>query len=193
MRSIKPPLYGVAMAVMLLGAPSLARAQNPTPRSQNRYARAQSPTPANGMSPDQFTKQTATTNMAEVQLGMMAETKASSPDVKAFAQRMVRDHEAMQSSLQDAARLVGTTLPDKLDPKHMALKNELAAKSGTSFDKAYIDAMVKGHRQAVQMLQGASQNLSNDALKKVAASALPIVQDHLKEAEQIDQRLQGGE
>jgi putative membrane protein len=177
MKSIKAPLYGLAMVVMLLGAPAFARAQSPT---------------ATNMSPEQFTKQTAITNMAEVQLGLMAETKASSPQVKAFAQRMVRDHEAMQSSLQDAARLAGTTMPDTIDPKQMALKNELAAKSGSSFDKAYIDAMVKGHRQAMQMLQGASQDLSNNALKKVAASALPIVQSHLKEAEQIAQRLRSG-
>ena len=98
--------------------------------------------------PEGFATKAAHTNMAEVQLGHLAQQKASNADVKEFAERMVTDHTDAQAKLKDAAGKANVTLPEGLDQKHKDLKDQLQQKSGAAFDTMYINKMVQGHEQA---------------------------------------------
>ena len=142
------------------------------------------------MTPEGFATKAAHTNMAEVQLGHLAQQKASNPDVKEFGERMVNDHTEAQAKLKDAAGRANVTLPEGLDQKHKELKDQLQQKSGAAFDTMYINKMVEGHEQAVQMLKEAAANLSSEPLKQWASQTLPTIQDHLKRAREIQQELQ---
>jgi putative membrane protein len=53
---------------------------------------------ANLNSDGDFVRDVATKNMAEVELSRMALDKATSPDIKSFAQRMIDDHGAAGQS-----------------------------------------------------------------------------------------------
>ena len=61
--------------------------------------------------------------MAEVELGKLAQTNASSDAVKQFGQRMVDDHTKAGEELARIAADKGITLPTGLDAKDQATKD----------------------------------------------------------------------
>src|SRR5215212_5181894 len=67
-----------------------------------------------------FAMKAAMGGMAEVELGKLASEKATSPDVKQFAQRMVTDHGKANDELKTVASKESIDLPTSLDGKHQA-------------------------------------------------------------------------
>ena len=104
---------------------------------------------AKGSSDTTFVKTAANVGIAEVELGNLAASKASSDQVKQFAQRMVTDHGKANDELKSVTQTKNITLPTDLDPKDKALKDRLSKLSGPSFDRAYMNAMLMDHRKDV--------------------------------------------
>jgi len=139
----------------------------------------------------EFAMKAAHVGTAEVELGKLAETKASSDDVKQFARRMVEDHGKAGEELKQVATRKNHTLPDQLDAKHAALRDRLSKLSGAEFDREYMKAMVEGHTAAASMLEKEASNGSDSDLKAWAAKYAPTVRDHLKMARDINSKLGG--
>src|SRR5581483_2939442 len=133
----------------------------------------------------QFLNKAAQGGKAEVELGQLAQQKASSDDVKKFGERMVTDHSKANDQLQQLASQKGITLPDKLNAKDQATKARLEKLSGKQFDQAYMRDMVKDHTKDVNEFQHEANNAKDPDVKSFAQSTLPTLQDHLKEAKQI--------
>lgn len=132
-----------------------------------------------------FMKKAAQGGMAEVELGKLASERASSPDVKKFAQRMVDDHSKANDELKQVASSKNITLPDSLDAKDEATKQKLSALSGAEFDRAYMSDMVTDHTQDVAEFRRESASAKDSAVKTFATQTLPTLQDHLREAKRI--------
>lgn len=132
-----------------------------------------------------FIKKAAGGGMAEVELGRLATEKASNPDVKQFGQRMVDDHSKANDQLKQVAAEKHVTLPTGISAKDKATKAKLEALSGDQFDRAYMENMVKDHKQDVAEFQKASKSASDPQIKDWASQTLPTLQDHLKEAQRI--------
>jgi putative membrane protein len=131
-----------------------------------------------------FVKKAAIGGMAEVELGTLAKDKASSDQVKQFAQRMVDDHGKANDELKTLAQNKNITLPTELDAKHKAVRDRLSKLSGAQFDKAYMQAMLKDHREDVSEFRSESRSAKDPDVKAFAAKTLPTLEDHLKLAQQ---------
>jgi len=129
-----------------------------------------------------FATEAAHGGLAEVQMGQLALQKASSPEVKEFAQRMVTDHTQANQDLMQLAKAENLTLPTQLDPKHKSEMDRLSAMSGNAFDAAYMQHMVQDHKKTVADFQKQAQSGSDPALKSFAQKYLPIIQQHLQMA-----------
>ncbi len=133
-----------------------------------------------------FVDKAAEGGKAEVELGQLAVQKAASDDVKKFGQRMVDDHTRANQKLQEVAQQKGITLPDKLDAKDQATKARLEKLSGKQFDQAYMKDMVKDHTKDVNEFQREANTAKDPDVKSFVQTTLPTLQDHLKEAKQIE-------
>jgi putative membrane protein len=67
-----------------------------------------------------FLNDAALGGMTEVEAGQLALRKAQQSDVKAFAERMVKDHSKANEELKQIAAAKGVTLPRQLDRKHLS-------------------------------------------------------------------------
>jgi putative membrane protein len=130
-----------------------------------------------------FATEAAHGGLAEVQMGQLALQKASSPQVKEFAQRMVTDHTQANQDLMQLGKSENLTLPTQLDAKHKSEMGRLSAMSGNAFDAAYMQHMVQDHKKTVADFQKQAQSGSDPALKTFAQKYLPIIQQHLQMAE----------
>jgi putative membrane protein len=131
----------------------------------------------------EFVMKAAVAEMAEVRMGQMAVDKASNADVKAFGQRMVTDHGKANEELRQFATIKGLALPTQLDEMHQKASDHLNGLSGAEFDKAYMTHMVEDHRTAVADFEKGAGGAGDTDLKAWAGKTLPVLQDHLREAE----------
>ena len=130
-----------------------------------------------------FATEAAHGGLAEVQLGQLAEQKATSPQIKEFAKRMVTDHTQANEELMQLGKSENLSLPSQLDAKHKTEMDRLSAMSGNAFDAAYMQHMVQDHKQTVSEFQKQAQSGRDPALKSFAQKYLPIIQQHLQMAE----------
>jgi putative membrane protein len=126
-----------------------------------------------------FATKAANGGMAEVALGELALTKTRNTAVKDFANMMVTDHGKANDELMAIAKTKNITLPTEPDSAHMKKMNELSKKNGAEFDKAYVDAMIDGHKKTLDLMNDEAKNGSDAALKAFAAKTAPVVQTHL--------------
>ena len=126
-----------------------------------------------------FTTAAAVGGMAEVELGKLALQKSSNAQVKEFATMMVNDHGKANTELMEIAATKNITLPSTVDEEHKTKMDDLSKKSGTDFDKAYVDAMVDGHKSTLKLMEDESKNGADAELKAFATKTAPVVQTHL--------------
>jgi putative membrane protein len=123
--------------------------------------------------------------MLEVRLGEVAEKKGASQEVKAFGAMMVSDHGKAGEDLKSVAAKHGIEVPGDLDAKHKAIVDRLAKLSGSAFDKAYIDEMLKDHMKDASAFQGVAKNANDPDVKAFAQRTLPIIKAHLAKIKSI--------
>jgi putative membrane protein len=126
---------------------------------------------------------------AEVELGQLASQKAATPEVKAFAQRLVTDHTKANERLMSIAQSERVSPPTGVDQEHIALRSKLEGLSGSSFDRAFVQAQIDGHKKDIQYLQKEANAVKDAKLKTFIQQTLPVMQQHLQMAHQIETQL----
>jgi putative membrane protein len=131
--------------------------------------------------PDQkFYKTAAEGGLAEVQLGQLAEDKATDDAVKQFGARMVTDHSAVNQKLEQLAQSKNISLPTSPSVMEMASKTKLEVLSGNTFDKSYIKGMVEDHEQDIALFKKEARSGTDPDAKAFAVATLPTLKEHLK-------------
>jgi len=133
----------------------------------------------------QFAVTAADGGMAEVELSKLAETKATNPKVKEFAAMMIKDHTMANTELMALAKTKGITLPTTVGAEHKKVMDELTPKTGTEFDKSFVDAMVTDHKKDVSLFETASKDAKDADLKAFATKTLPTLKMHLQAIQAI--------
>ena len=144
---------------------------------------------ASAMSDTAFANKAAVGGMAEVARGKMAAAKGASKEVKDFGNMMVMDHGKANDELKGIAQKKNITLPAGLDAEHQAKSDSLSKLSGAAFDKAYVAAMVEGHKKTLALMQSEARGGKDADLKGFAAKTAPVVQHHLDEITKIQASL----
>jgi putative membrane protein len=133
-------------------------------------------------------------NAADSAAGAYAVRKATNPDVKAFAKLMMGEHHALRAAGQQLAQRLNVTpeLPPT-DPLKPAAESEMtalkAAPKGPQFDRTYIEQEVGIHKAVLDLAEKAHDAAQNGDLKKLIEQAKPVIEKHLKMAEDIQNKL----
>jgi putative membrane protein len=141
----------------------------------------------------EFAVEAADGGLLEVQLGQLALSNASSPQVKQFAQMMVDDHGKANDELKALAAGKNITLPSTLSDKAMKIYNDIAGKAGNDFDKAYMDRMVKAHKDNIDTFKEEADKGADADLKSWASAKVSTLQHHLQLAESAAETLKNSQ
>jgi putative membrane protein len=140
-------------------------------------------------SSEDFVKRAAQSNLAEIKVSQLAQSKAQSPEVKKFAQQMITDHTQANAELSRIAMSKNVKVPDDTDMMHKASMKMLQGKSGASFDSAYMEQMDKDHQKTIELFQSAAASPKVDKdLQAFASKTLPKLQEHHHLVAQIDSK-----
>jgi putative membrane protein len=136
-------------------------------------------------------------NDVDIEAGKLAQQKATNPQVKQFAETMVRDHGAVNKAATDlVTRLKVTPEPNAtsraLGDAGTAKRAELQGLSGAAFDRAYVDNEVTYHQQVLDAIDKTLiPSAQNADLKKLLTDTRPAVAHHLEMARQLQGSLGG--
>ncbi len=127
-----------------------------------------------------FVSKAISGNYNEIDASKMALQKSQNDQVKQYAQKMIDDHQKMLDDLHALAGQENVKFKDEptADGKKMAKK--LDGLNGSEFDKAYVNGMVKDHKEDVRDFTAEINTGKDQPTKDAAQKSLPIIQDHLQ-------------
>lgn len=136
-----------------------------------------------------------TAGVIDVENAKLAVSKSKNADVVAFANDMIRDHQAVNVQALDLLKKLNVTPEDNGTSQALSKaaadeRARLAALDGAAFDKQYVANEVAYHKQ----VNGALETLlipsaSNAELKALLETGLKIFQGHELHAEHVEAML----
>ena len=129
-----------------------------------------------------FVTRAATANMAATEESRLALNRSADPKVKAFARRLLGEHQTAEAALQAAAQKSGATIPAALDPEQQQRLAALRGASRAGFDKLYLADQVAVHSNVLTLYADYMLLGDNQKLKALSIKMIPIVQAELKDA-----------
>jgi putative membrane protein len=136
-----------------------------------------------------FLVKAAEGGMAEVELGQLAAQRASDPQVKQFAQRMVTDHSKANSELKQIAASKQVELPTELPASVRRERDKLAKLTGAEFDKEYMSHMTSDHKKDTSLFRSTAKSAKDSEVRQFASTKLPTLEEHLQMAQSIDKSM----
>ena len=132
-----------------------------------------------------------TAGAIDVTAAKQAISKSKNKEVIAFAQDMVRDHEAVNKQALDLVKKLNVTPEDNDTSRSLAKaaaqkQVDLGKLSGAAYDKAYVANEVAYHKTVNGALETLLIPSANNAeLKSLLQTGLKIFQGHLQHAEHV--------
>ena len=154
----------------------------------NNIATAEGKQSALTASEEKFVKLAAASGMAEVKIASLAEVKALNPDVKAFAEMIVKDHTAVNTELKDLAASKKVELSTVIAPSQATTYQKLEKVSGGEFDKAFIADMTASHMKGIALYEKASKESKDKELKSLVDKTIPALKAHLEKAKALNSK-----
>jgi putative membrane protein len=187
MRKYMLACVGAAVFALAFAAPAAAQTTPSSPATDANGGDTRANAAQTSNDGSAFLRVAGQDGRAEVALAELAATKAESADVKAYADRLHRDHEKANAELETIARQMDVTVSDP-STAQQDVKRRLQGLSGVAFDRAYIQQMVEDHQKAVAAFTTASKE-AEGSVKDFAARTLPTLQDHLSRAQALERQL----
>lgn len=127
----------------------------------------------------------AETDLKEIELGKLAQSKGTHAETKAFGKMMVEMHGKSFEELKAAAAAKSITIPQTVTEDGNDAFKDLNDKTGHDFDKAYADDMVDGHEKAISKIEKAAEKAKDPDIRAWAAKMLPNLRSHLDQAKKL--------
>jgi len=122
-------------------------------------------------------------NLAEVQIGQLAQKLSTSQDIRAFGQMLEQDHTVANQKARAAANAMQIRPPTQPNSKQKADYDRLAQLIGIEFDEQFADHMVMDHKEDIQKYEKAAA--MNNPAGNYAKEALPTLRKHEQTAESL--------
>ena len=131
--------------------------------------------------PQEFAGTVAESDGYELAAAQTALAQSRNPQVRAFAERMIADHERMSRALHDAAKASGLEPPNPhVGADQARLLAGLQSLRGDEFDREYSRQQMLAHTSALTTMRDYAEQGSDSNLRGMAASFVPMIERHLK-------------
>lgn len=139
-----------------------------------------------GKDPGTYLTKAGAGDLFEIESSHAILKTTQNPQVKAFAQMMIKDHEASTALLKKTAKAADIAVAaPKLQPAQQQSLDAIKAAKGQDADKIYLDAQRDGHASALMLHKAYAADGNNEGLKAAAAQIVPVVQQHMTMLDKI--------
>jgi putative membrane protein len=136
--------------------------------------------------PEEFAGSVAQSDGYEVAAAQTALAQSLNPQVRAFAKRMIADHQRMALEIREAAKASGLEPPQlHVGGDQARFLASLQSLRGDAFDREYGRQQMLAHTSALTTMRSYAEKGSDANMRRVAASSVPIIERHLQMARQM--------
>jgi putative membrane protein len=133
-----------------------------------------------------FIEKAAEGGMFEVQAAQLAASKATDPEVKNFASKLVDDHTQANNELVQIANAKKVELPAAPPRGKRREVEKLGKLSGSQFDQQFVrEVGIKDHEKDIKDFEKASEKVKDADLKAWVQKTLPHLREHLALAQKL--------
>ena len=131
---------------------------------------------------------------SEIDAARLAMAKTSDPEVRAFAGRILNEHRTLAEANDGLATELSLqpeppALASDMKQVHDKAMQELRARSGPNFDRAYVQHEIQQHVQAFNFLEAAAESEPNVTLKQELIRTGPDLLSHISAARALERHL----
>ncbi|WP_217430898.1 DUF4142 domain-containing protein [Sphingomonas bacterium] len=113
-------------------------------------------------------------------------TGSGAPQVRGYAERMIRDHAKTGQALRKATDRSGLTPPPMgIGEDQARLLGALQSLKQPEFDRTYWRHQMLGHRSALTAARDYAASGDDPAVRQVAAASVPVILAHLATAQKV--------
>ncbi len=129
-------------------------------------------------------------NVLEIRLGQLASERGSRPEVRRLGELLAADHRKADLELMKIARRGGIALDPLgyVERRPMNGTDRLEGLEGAAFDRAFLEDVVRAHREAIAELERVRRDLDDQALARLSRKVQPLLEQHLEIAESLLRR-----
>ncbi len=126
---------------------------------------------------DQFVAKAAGRSLAGIELSDLALQRSESAAVRRLANRTRADHAHTFETLLGLATGAGVTAapPETMDLEQRGVKSRLAALSGQTFDRAYVDAVRTNDERDIALYRSYEGTATDEAVKSWVSEQLTAI------------------
>jgi putative membrane protein len=125
-------------------------------------------------------------NLAEIQMGQLAQQNGQGDDVKAYGKMLVDDHSSANEIAKKVAEQIGVTPPTEPSAQQKAMYSKMSKLSGAAFDRAFAMDMVADHKHDIAEFKKEARK-KDDPAADFASQTLPTLEKHLDAAKKLTQ------
>ena len=118
---------------------------------------------------------------SEIELAQMAEQKAHTPSLVAYARRVADGRTALRDKLVAASKASGIAS----DSNHTPSVDSFKPLQGEAFERAYVASQLEDQQNNLDFFEFEAQNSENSDLRDLAGAALPQLRQDLTAARDI--------
>ena len=145
-----------------------------------------------GMGQDkQFVMQASLGDYTEITFSQLALQKSTNSKVKAYAQKMITDHNQLEAEMKPVADKMGVTPATALDAQHQQLYDQLNQLSGADFDKQYMSDMDTDHHKTLDLFKTEESSTQDKQLKPIVKKGEKVVAQHTEMADKMTKSMGG--
>ena len=147
---------------------------------------ANTPTPLNGQDQAFVAKATAD-DALQITLAQVVLKQSTSPEVRALAQRIISDHQALDRRLTrfSVARKAHGQAHGTSSDEVTKARLQLGQLHGEALDKAFAGMMIKEHEKAIPLYEKAAKESHDPTLRAIARDGLDMLRQHLHAAQAL--------
>ncbi len=130
------------------------------------------------------------TGVFEIEAAKLAQKNSTDAGVKEFGNMMIAEHTALGKDVEALAKSKNIILPVGMGDDNKKEWDKLQDLKGAKFDKEYISANIKGHKDAIDLFEKTAKNTDNSTeVRDAATKALPTLKKHKEHADAIKDKM----
>ncbi len=134
-----------------------------------------------------FLREAIQGNLAEVDMGRLAQKRSRNEEIKNFGDMLVQDHSEANTRANAVARQIGLNPPTRPSVKQRLSYGYYASLRGNTFDRQFVKHMVDDHKKDIQAYQAQAQS-GTGPVADYAKQTLPTLEKHLNTAESLQSK-----
>jgi putative membrane protein len=137
------------------------------------------------MDKKEFIKSVAESSLLEVQLGQLAQQKATSDEVRELGMTLIEHHANANQELKQIAEQLQVEVPEELDSEDQMKLNDFQTTDNLDFNDQFLSTIIEQHKQDIANFERARQTIEDENLANWIDNTLPLLRNHLETAENL--------